>query len=149
MFLRGRAFNFHCFELNLTSLLHQGRHLHSLKKCLTSLHSLLVAKELQHVWCFQCGRTILSQWTFDVKSVCEGLFASLSFFPFIRCLILSFSLLSGCVWCHSVSFIPHTQIPSSSQITLLKYRHYQHQTSRHPEREREWRDRQNEREIEQ
>lgn len=121
-------------------LLQQGQHLHFLMKmCLASLPSLLVAKELQHIWCFRCVRTILSQWTFDIWSLsgrdCLHLFHfSLSFLalflsPFLFCLL--------CVWCHSMSFISHTQIPSSSQITLLKYRHYQRQTSRHPAKERE------------
>lgn len=126
--------------LNWVVLLQQGQHLHLVMKiCLASLPSLLVAKELQHIWCFRCVRTILSQWTFNIWSLsvrdCLHLFhfflsfLALFLSPFLFCLL--------CVWCHSVPFIPHTQIPSSSQITLLKYRHYQHQTSRHPARERE------------
>ncbi len=91
-------------------------------------------------------RTILSQWTFDIWSLgdCLHLFyfplSLLALFPspFLFCLL--------CIWCHSMPFIPHTQIPPSSQITLLKYRHYQHQTSRHPARERERENRQTERE---
>lgn len=63
----------------------------------------------------------LSQWTFDIWSLSERdclhffrfspSFLALFLSPFLFCLL--------CLWCHSMSFIPHTQIPSSSQITLL------------------------------
>ncbi len=73
--------------LNLVLLLQKGQHLHLLMKiCLATLPSLLVAKELQHIWCYKqfyhSGPSIYEFWGIVCISFIFP-FHSLLYFPLL------------------------------------------------------------------